>query len=202
MGTVARLLDEHVSFRCTSVDRIGVRGYIPGIQYEGGMVKFLLNRGGTIPSPALLNRNHERLVAELEALEESTGVPVVRFKAGESKEDIARPYQDEAATAGRPGLVLVGKAQERTSVWRGYVDDTHAGPSPQPSAHGLASPVLGARPLVLLLLRPRVGTGLHQDLHLRALPAVVLRQRPRVGQVPAGQGGYRLRGPRQRAAQR
>jgi hypothetical protein len=131
MGTVARLLDEHVSFRCTSVDRIGVRGYIPGLQYEGGIVKFLLNRaGGTIPSPVLLNRNHERLVNELEALEESTGVPVVRFKSGQSKEDIARPYQDEALAAGRPGLVLVGKAQERTSSWRGFVDETHAAHRP------------------------------------------------------------------------
>jgi hypothetical protein len=130
MGTVARLLDEHVSFRCTSVDRIGIRGYIPGIQYEFGLVKFLLNRGGTIPSPAVLNRNHERLVAELEALEESTGAPVVRFKAGESKEDIARPFQDDAAATDRPGLVLIGKAQERTSAWRGYVDATHAGHRP------------------------------------------------------------------------
>ena len=128
MGTVATLLDEHVSSRCTSVDRIGVRGYIPGIQYEFGLVKFLLNRaGGTIPSPALLHRNHERLVAELEGLEKSTGVPVVGFKAGESKEDLARPLQDQAVAAGRAGLVLVGKAQERTSVWRGYVDDTHIG---------------------------------------------------------------------------
>ena len=50
MGTVARLLAEHVSFRCTSVDRIGIRGYIPGLQYEGGVVKFLLNRG----TPSLL----------------------------------------------------------------------------------------------------------------------------------------------------
>lgn len=72
---MARLLDEHVSFRRTSVDRIGVRGDIPGIQYEFVVVKFLLNRSGTIPSPALLNRNHERLVAELEALEARTGVP-------------------------------------------------------------------------------------------------------------------------------
>jgi hypothetical protein len=88
------------------------------IQYEFGLVKFLLNRGGTIPSPALLNRNHERLVAELEALEERIGVPVVRFKTGESKENLARPFQDEAAATGRPGLVLIGKAQERTSVWR------------------------------------------------------------------------------------
>jgi hypothetical protein len=125
MGTVATLLDEHVSFRCASVDRIGIRGYIGGLQYEGGVVKFLLNRGGFIPSPALLNRNRERLVAELEALVENTRVPVVRFKSGESKEDIARPHQDEAAATGRPGLVLVGKAQERTSAWRGYVDDTH-----------------------------------------------------------------------------
>ncbi len=30
MGTVAKLLAEHVSFRCGSVDRIGIRGYVPG----------------------------------------------------------------------------------------------------------------------------------------------------------------------------
>ena len=36
MGTVARLLDEHVSFRCTSVDRVGIRGYIPGSNTRAG----------------------------------------------------------------------------------------------------------------------------------------------------------------------
>jgi hypothetical protein len=125
MGTVAKLLAGHVSFRCASVDRIGIRGYVPGLQYEGGMVKFLVKRGNTIPSPAALNRNHERLVKELDALVAATGVPMVRFRRGESKEDVARPYQDEALAAGRPGLVLVGKAQERTSSWHGFVDDTH-----------------------------------------------------------------------------
>jgi hypothetical protein len=127
MGTVARLLAEHVSFRCTSVDRIGIRGYIPGLQYEGGVVKFLLSRGNTIPSPAVLNRIHQNLVAGLEILVARRGVPVVRFKKGESKEDIARPYQDQAAAAGAFGLVLVAKAQERTSSWRGYVDETYPG---------------------------------------------------------------------------
>jgi hypothetical protein len=130
MGTVARLLAENVSFRCTSVDRIGIRGYIPGLQYEGGLVKFLLNRGNHIPSPAALNRNHERLVAEFDALVVASGVPVVRFKRGECKEDIARPYQDAAAAAGQYGLVLVGKAQERTSAWRGFVDNSHASHRP------------------------------------------------------------------------
>jgi len=130
MGTVARLLDEHVSFRCTSVDRIGIRGYVPGLQYEGGVVKFLLCRGNTIPSPAVLNRNHERLVAELDAVVTTSGVPLVRFKHGECKEDIARPFQDAAIAAGHSGLVLVGKAQERTSSWRGFVDDSHAAHRP------------------------------------------------------------------------
>jgi hypothetical protein len=127
MGTVASLLAEHVSFRCTSVDRVGIRGYIPGLQYEGGMVRFLLERGNTIPSPAALNRNHDRLIHQLDALLTASGVPVVRFKRGESKEDIARPYQDAAAAAGTFGLVLVGKAQERTSSWRGFVDESYPG---------------------------------------------------------------------------
>jgi len=130
MGTVARLLAENVSFRCTSVDRIGIRGYIPGLQYEGGVVRFLLNRGNFIPSPAALNRNRERLVSELDALVAASGVPVVRFRGGDCKEDIARPLQNEAAAAGHSGLVLVGKAQERTSAWRGFVDDSHAAHRP------------------------------------------------------------------------
>jgi hypothetical protein len=32
METVARLLAEHVGFRCTSVNRIRIRSYIPGQQ--------------------------------------------------------------------------------------------------------------------------------------------------------------------------
>jgi len=32
MGAVARRLADNVSFRCTSVDRIGIRGYIPELQ--------------------------------------------------------------------------------------------------------------------------------------------------------------------------
>jgi hypothetical protein len=116
---VARLLAEHVSFRCASVDRVGIRGYIPGLMYQGGVVKFLVQQGNTIPSPAALNRNHPRLVAAPDALVAATALPVVRFKKGESKEDMARPYHDQAAGSGRFGLVLVGKAQEGASSWRG-----------------------------------------------------------------------------------
>lgn len=127
MGTVATLLAEHVTLRVRSVDRIGVAGYIPNLMHEGGLVAFLLHRAsliGTrnIPSPALLGHNHDRLLRDLDRFVAEREVPVVRFRRGDPKEQIARPYQLAAAADGRTGVALVGKAQERMNVWRGWVD--------------------------------------------------------------------------------
>jgi hypothetical protein len=127
MGTIASLLSEHVTLRVRAVDRIGVAGYVPALQHEGGLVQFLLHRASligqrNIPSPALLGHNHDRMVADLERFVADHEVPVVRFRRGDHKEALARPYQLTAAAEGRTGVVLVGKAQERVEVWRGWVD--------------------------------------------------------------------------------
>ena len=61
MDRVADLLNEHVTFRLTSIDRIGIHGYIEGLAYEGGVLRFLLNRGYPLPAPAGLTHNHRRL---------------------------------------------------------------------------------------------------------------------------------------------
>jgi hypothetical protein len=128
VATVSSLLADHVSLRVASVDRLGIAGYIPKLAYEGGLVKFLLHRAAqakyavNIPSPALLGHNHDRMVAELERFVAQRDLPVVRFKAGEVKELIARPYQLAAAASGREGFVLLGKAQERQMAWAGYKD--------------------------------------------------------------------------------
>jgi hypothetical protein len=92
-------------------------------------VAFLLHRAslvGTrhIPSPALLGHNHDRLVGELDRFVDEGAVPVVRFRRGDAKEQIARAFQLAAAAEGRAGVVLVGKAQERMDVWRGWADKT------------------------------------------------------------------------------
>ena len=127
MGTVASLLADHVSLRLGSVDRVGVGGFIPALQHEGGLIKFLLHRASllghrNLPSPALLGHNHDRMVRDLDRFVTEHELPVVRFRRGEGKEQIARPYQLAAAAEGRRGVVLVGKAQERMEVWRGWVD--------------------------------------------------------------------------------
>src|SRR5712692_10367326 len=122
MSSVATLLDDHVQLRVGSVDRIGVAGYIRDLVHEGGLVRFLLHRASlvgdrNIPSPALLAKNHDRLVAELDRFVAAHELPVVRFRRGEAKELIARPYQLAAAAEGRSGVVLLGKAQERMEAW-------------------------------------------------------------------------------------
>jgi hypothetical protein len=124
MGTVDRLLAEHVKFRVRCVDRVGVAGYIRALQFEGGVVKFILQRGFPIPSPVVLTRNHDRLVNDIDRFVSRSGLDVVRFKKGDIKEDIARPYQEAAAAQQRYGVVLVGKAQERMEAWVGYKDST------------------------------------------------------------------------------
>ncbi len=126
MGAVASLLADHVSFRVSSVDRIGLAGYIPGLAYEGGVLRFLISRGYPIPAPAGLAHNHKCLVAEFNHLVEDNDIPVLRFPRRAKKEDLARPYQDRARAEGRTGIVLVGKAQERLDAWVGYTHNPNA----------------------------------------------------------------------------
>jgi hypothetical protein len=56
MATIASLLAEHVTLDARSVDRIFVAGHVPRLQSEGLVVRFLLDRGVPIPSPAALGK--------------------------------------------------------------------------------------------------------------------------------------------------
>ena len=122
MTAIASVLADRVAFQLDSVDRLFIAGYVPGLQYEGGVVRFLIERGYRIPSPAGLGHNHDRLVADIEAFVAERAIPLVRFGKGESKEEVARPWLAAAEHEGREGVVLVGKAQERVAGWRGFKD--------------------------------------------------------------------------------
>lgn len=134
MGTVSSLLSDHIELRLRCVDRIGVAGYVRDLAYEGGLVRFLLHRaslaGGSIPSPALLAQNHDRMTGDFDRVVADSKVPVVRFNHGDSKELMARPYQLAAAAEGRVGVVLVGKAQERMKAWHGHKDGSSSFDTP------------------------------------------------------------------------
>jgi hypothetical protein len=129
VATIASLLAEHVTLEMRSVDRIFVAGYVPRLQSEGLVVRFLLDRGYTIPSPAALGKIGRAYVQAIERFAERSKIPVVRFAKGACKEDVARPYLQAAEREGRFGVVMIGVAQEKLVAWRGY---KHGGSAAHP----------------------------------------------------------------------
>jgi hypothetical protein len=120
MATIASLLRERATLQVNCVDRIFLAGYIPKLQSEGQLVRFLLDRGLPIPSPAALGKIGEAYVRAMERFAKRYRIPVVHFKKGESKELVARRYMRKAEREGRFGVVMIGVAQEKTSAWRGF----------------------------------------------------------------------------------
>jgi hypothetical protein len=111
-----------VTLQVRSVDRIFLQGYVPRLMSEGLLVRFLLDRGFTLPSPSLLGRITRGYVAAVERFAAQGQIPLIRFERRESKEERVRPYLEAAAAAGRFGVVVIGVAQEKASGWRGWRD--------------------------------------------------------------------------------
>jgi hypothetical protein len=120
VATIASLLRERVTLRVRSVDRLFLQAYVPRLMTSFQVVRFLLDRGFAIPSPALLGRIGRAYVAAIDRFAQTNRIPVLRFGKGESKEQIARGFFDAAEREGRFGVVLIGVAQEKTTGWRGW----------------------------------------------------------------------------------
>ena len=120
MATISSLLADHVTLQVRSVDRLFFQGYVPRLQTQFQVIRFLLDRGFPIPSPVVLGRIGREYVSAVENFIVEHEIPVVRFQKGDVKEDIAREHFKAAEAEGRFGVVMVGIAQERTSAWRGW----------------------------------------------------------------------------------
>jgi hypothetical protein len=120
VATISSLLRDHVTLRVRSVDRLFLQAYVPKLMSQHQLVRFMLDRGFTIPSPALLAKQGRAYVQAIDQFAAASGVPVMRFVKGACKEDTARPYLQAAEREGRFGVVLIGVAQEKTSAWRGW----------------------------------------------------------------------------------
>jgi hypothetical protein len=122
MATISSLLADHVTLQVRSVDRLFFQAYVPRLQTQFQVIRFLLDRGFPIPSPAVLGRIGREYASAVENFIVEHEIPVVRFEKGDVKEDIAREHFKTAERENRFGVVMVGIAQERTSAWRGWRD--------------------------------------------------------------------------------
>ena len=90
--------------------------YVPILQSEGGIAYDLREqRGAPMPSTALVAPMTRDFVEAIERFAAEEEIPLIRFKKGERKEDVAAEYRQELVGE---GVVVIGKAQEKARVPR------------------------------------------------------------------------------------
>ena len=115
--SVATILRDHVTLEVESFDRLYLNMYVPTLQRVPGVLRFFReHRGQPIASSALMAPISAAFVTAIKAFAATEGVPLVDFKRGQRKDDIAKAHL--ARFTGEEGILFVGRAQEKVSVFR------------------------------------------------------------------------------------
>jgi hypothetical protein len=115
--SVAEVLREHVTLEVEGIDRMYLNVYIPALQREGGVASFFrFRRGHRFASSALMDPIGKEFVAAMERFAKERKIPVVLFHKGQRKDDIAAEHLKKFT--GEEGVLFIGKAQEKTPVFR------------------------------------------------------------------------------------
>jgi len=115
--TAADVLAGHVTLEVECIDRMYLNVYQPRLQYAAGVVGFFRgHRGATFASSALMDPISKGFVAAIHRFCRDQDVPLVEFAKGQRKDDVAAEHL--ARFAGAEGVLFVGRAQEKTRVFR------------------------------------------------------------------------------------
>lgn len=115
--SVADVLADHVTLEVECIDRMYLNVYVPKLQFVNGVVHFLReHRGHQFASTVLLEPISRAFSTGLVRFAQTHGVPVVDFAKGQRKDDVAHEYL--ARFDGDEGVLFIGRAQERTAVFR------------------------------------------------------------------------------------
>jgi hypothetical protein len=115
--SVAEIICRHVKLTVEGIDRMYLNVFVPGLQYEQGIVQFFrTHRGQPLPSAALMSPMTRSFVARLEDFVAQHDIPLVQFEKGQRKDAVMAEHLRRFTH--EEGVVLVGKAQENTAVFR------------------------------------------------------------------------------------
>jgi hypothetical protein len=111
------VLEKHVTLEVECIDRMYLNVIVPRLQITEGAVSYIRHQkkaqvastNAVEPMTRAFVQNIERFVAE-------HGIPMVQFLKGQRKEDVAA--QMRARHPVTDGVVFVGKAQEKCTVYR------------------------------------------------------------------------------------
>jgi hypothetical protein len=115
--SVADVLKQHVTLEVEGIDRMYLNVYQPRLQTDRGIAAFFrFHRGETFASSALMNPMSQSFIAAVNRFVEDRQIPLITFAKGQRKDDVTQEYRSRFA--GAEGIVVVGKAQEKTPVFR------------------------------------------------------------------------------------
>jgi hypothetical protein len=115
--SVADVLADHVVFEVECIDRMYLNVYVPQLQYPAGLVGFVHRQLGLpIASTAPLAPISEGFSKAMRRFARDQGVPWVDFVKGQRKDDIM--HQHLAGFTAKEGVLFVGRAQEKTVLFR------------------------------------------------------------------------------------
>ena len=118
--SVADVLAEHVSFELECIDRMYCNVYQPRLQHVGGVVGYVRHHLGLpVPSTVPLGAISDRFIKQVHAFAATHQVPWVDFVKGQRKDDVMHDQLAVFEASGRTeGVLFVGRAQEKTTVFR------------------------------------------------------------------------------------
>ena len=115
--SVAEIVRNHVSLSVEGIDRMYLNVYVPTLQRDKDVAWFFRgHRQQPFASSALMAPMSRHFVTKLERYAEKHGIEVVQFRSGERKDDVMAERLKRFEDA--EGVVFIGKAQEKTAVFR------------------------------------------------------------------------------------
>src|SRR5258708_2154056 len=115
--TVAEVIRRHVTLEVEGIDRLYLNVYQPKLQCERGVASFFrFHRGHNFVSSVLMEPISKGFIRALEAFAQEHDIPLITFGTRQRKDDVAAEYR--ARFQGSEGILFIGKAQEKTRVFR------------------------------------------------------------------------------------
>jgi hypothetical protein len=115
--TVADVLTDHVVFEVECIDRMYCNVYVPQLQHPGGLLGYVQRQLGLpIASTAPLGKITDAFSTAMRRFARDQQVPWVDFAKGQRKDDVMLEHL--ARFTGEEGVLFIGRAQEKTVVFR------------------------------------------------------------------------------------
>jgi hypothetical protein len=115
--SVAQILRKHVTLEVEGIDRMYLNVYVPRLQWEQGVVGFFQRHlGQPVASSALMAPRTRDFVARIERFVKARSLPVIEFRKGQRKDEVRAERLKHFHPS--EGVVFVGKAQEKTPIFR------------------------------------------------------------------------------------